>query len=74
MLSPTEATTVLENIRYLPHHAVTNPNKPKKVRVVFDAAASYKRTSLNDQLVAMITDLETMFFSRYELSRKINNH
>ena len=30
---------------------MTNPHEPGKVHVVFDAAASYKKTSLNDQLV-----------------------
>ena len=30
---------------------MTNPNKPGKIQVVFDAAAPYKRTSFNDQLV-----------------------
>ena len=36
-------------IWYLPHHPVTHPLKPNKVRVVYDCAASYCRTSLNQQ-------------------------
>ena len=51
-LSPTEiAAKEPKNTWYLPHYAVKNPNKLGKVPVVFDAAASYKGTSLNDQLV-----------------------
>ena len=51
-LSPREiAAKEPKNTWYLPHHAVTNPNKLGKIWVVFHAAASYKGTSLNDQLV-----------------------
>lgn len=35
---------------YIPHHAVYHPVK-QKLRVVFDCAASYQGTSLNDQLL-----------------------
>ena len=36
---------------YIPHHPVTHPQKPEKVRVVFDCAAKYCGTSLNQQLL-----------------------
>ncbi|KAK3722273.1 hypothetical protein QZH41_005187 [Actinostola sp. cb2023] len=36
---------------YLPHHPVTHPQKPEKVRVVFDCAAKYGGTCLNDVLL-----------------------
>ena len=36
---------------YLPHHPVFHPQKPNKVRVVFDCAARFRETSLNDQLL-----------------------
>ena len=32
---------------YLPHHSVTNPNKPGKTRIVFDCSAQHAGTSLN---------------------------
>ncbi len=40
-----------EPVWYIPHHAVINPKKPEKVRVVFDCAAEYKGRSLNKELL-----------------------
>ena len=36
---------------YLPHHPVSHPLKPEKVRVVIDCAAKFAHTSLNQQLL-----------------------
>ncbi|XP_045130684.1 uncharacterized protein LOC123515864 [Portunus trituberculatus] len=38
-------------IWYLPHHPVLNQNKPGKVRIVFDCAATYHSISLNSQVM-----------------------
>jgi hypothetical protein len=36
---------------YLPHHGVYNPNKPNKIRVVFDCSAKCRGISLNNKLL-----------------------
>ena len=38
-------------IWYLPHHGIYHPQKPTKVRVVFDCSARYEGQSLNDKLL-----------------------
>ena len=40
-----------KQVWYLPHHPVFHPQKPGKTRVVFDCAAKFQNTSLNDQLL-----------------------
>ncbi|XP_074658616.1 uncharacterized protein LOC141911526 [Tubulanus polymorphus] len=40
-----------ESVWYLPHHGVYHPQKPNKVRVVFDASAKFQGIALNDVLL-----------------------
>ena len=39
-------------IWYLPHHGVYHPNKPRKIRVVFDLSADYKGRCINRELLS----------------------
>ncbi|XP_058269504.1 uncharacterized protein LOC131367889 [Hemibagrus wyckioides] len=36
---------------YIPHHGVYHPQKPGKIRVIFDCSARFQDTSLNDHLL-----------------------
>ena len=38
-------------VNFIPHHAMTNINKPGKIRIVFDAGATCQNTSLNENLL-----------------------
>lgn len=46
---PPEALRDAERVWYIPHHYVVNPNKPEKLRVVFDCASSFRGQSLNQR-------------------------
>ena len=37
---------------YIPHHGIQNPNKTGKLRVVFDPAAYFNNSCLNDHLIS----------------------
>jgi hypothetical protein len=60
-MNPDEIDNITERTWYLPHHSVINPKKPAKVRVVFDAAATYKGTSLNNSLLTGPDLLNSLF-------------
>ncbi|XP_045462444.1 uncharacterized protein LOC123672388 [Harmonia axyridis] len=51
-LTPAESNEEGPQCWYLPHFGVINPNKPKKLRLVFDAASKSNGTSLNDNLLS----------------------
>lgn len=36
---------------YIPHHGVYHPQKPEKIRIVFDCSAKHRGSSLNDHLL-----------------------
>ncbi|XP_017461425.1 PREDICTED: uncharacterized protein LOC108354765, partial [Rhagoletis zephyria] len=50
-LQPEEISSVQNKTWYLPHFDVVNPNKPRKLRLVFDAAAVAHGVSLNAHLL-----------------------
>ncbi|XP_054272891.1 uncharacterized protein LOC128993157 [Macrosteles quadrilineatus] len=51
-LSPEKAAIITDLTFYLPHFGVSNPNKPDKIRLVFDAAAKSHGVSFNDALLS----------------------
>ena len=46
-----EGNTISPRANYIPHHSVTNINKPIKLSIAFDAAAKLPNTSLNQHLL-----------------------
>ena len=45
---------------FLPHHPLRNPNKPRKVRPVCNAASNYKEVFLNDKLLKLLARLDLL--------------
>ena len=52
---------------YLPHHPVVHPQKPDKVRVVYDCAAKFQNVSLNQRILQGpdLTNLLTGVLTRF---------
>ncbi|MCG8044768.1 MAG: hypothetical protein N0E48_03640, partial [Candidatus Thiodiazotropha endolucinida] len=47
----TEGMSVSNSVWYIPHHGVYHPQKPDKIRVVFDCSATFEGSSLNSHLL-----------------------
>ena len=62
-LSENELPITSPITNYVPHHGVLNVNKPNKVRVVFDAAAIYHETCLNNNLLPGTEQFNLRFMS-----------
>ena len=50
-LSTTEEKETNATTLYIPHFAATNPNKPRKILLIFNAVAKSQGVSLNDRLL-----------------------
>ena len=48
---PDEEINTTRRKWFLPHHAVINPRKPEKLRIVFDCAAQHQGMSINQALM-----------------------
>ena len=48
---PEEISPANGRIWYIPHHGVYHPQKPDKIRVVFDPSLEFKGESLNKHLL-----------------------
>ena len=48
-----ESTSAAETVKYwyLPHHGVYHPNKPGKIRVIFNLSPDFHETSINKALL-----------------------
>ena len=56
---------------YLPDHPVVHPQKPDKVRVVFDCAAKFQNASLNQHIAQNSVTHPGLFLSPVALTLKL---
>ena len=50
-LTEKESKTTSNITNYIPHPFALNPDKPDKIRVVYDTTAKYRNVSMNDKLL-----------------------